>query len=1031
MAQEFVVVHNKAGFFGKLRSMFTDNGTVRLVGGSLDIVMDNGATMARFPVSGLEQLDWEKVVTTRNLVFRGADGSTGTVRGIPDAEGEGVISQTRDGVRRVASGFDREVAGAVKLAKQNENRVKKLVEGGNGARWIQHSEVAELAKPTPTVVVGMFGDLVRRAVSSKSWRDLDYLKGLDAKVQVEKLRASNNEAYLKRAAKAAKDLSSSLLGLGLTDEQAGAVGCMEDVTQVIAGAGSGKTAVISAKAVHLEHFNGVDPVLILVLAYNRDAAEELRRRLGLAGSHAEVHTFHAFGSNVVGEATGAKYTISKLAEDDGAYGNFIDDCLKRYLQDPARSDAVAEFLSLDGLGYYAPPSSFRTFGEYESYCSDLKLQTLNGEQVKSHAELAVANFLARQGVSYKYEARYSVRTATAQRRQYQPDFYLPEYDLWIEHFCLDEKGECPAGWSEYEDGVAWKRRIHRQNGTLLAETYDWQYRNGSLLGYLRSILDEHEVVFRPVSPGELTARFERGYSFTNAVRLLKSFLLHAKASRMNKADLQAALFAKSVDQYRGILLLSIYEWVREDYEAFLRKEESHDFQDLINDGAEAVAAGKWSRNYDYVLVDEYQDISNDRVAFLQALQGQGSRMFVVGDDWQSIYRFAGSDVGLFTRPDKALGYTERYELERTFRFNEGVAQLARSFVTANKEQSQRRARGYSEVEDRGVTVVFAPDVPRGLRYVHQDLRELGEERGKVSVKYLARYNRFRQYCRGRDFSTVHRAKGLEADYSVVMGLDGGITGFPSRQESDPLLSVAMPYLEGEGYPFAEERRLLYVAITRGRKGCYVVASSGTPSPFIRELLELQPGLRVLGEAPLPCPECGLGWLRPSGTGRNMVCSRQPACHYREPACSVCGAGYVQLDRSRSAGFCRGEGCNARLAMCPSCQSNLMAQQVGLNGVYYVCAAGKDVCANLVDPCYICREGYVDPLAGGQRNVGVCSNGVCRWEFELCSGCRKGVLIPKEGSQGRFMGCTAYRLEFRHSSRDWSPDDERRFGGVMR
>ena len=69
------------------------------------------------------------------------------------------------------------------------------------------------------------------------------------------------------------------------------------------------------------------------------------------------------------------------------------------------------------------------------------------------------------------------------------------------------------------------------------------------------------------------------------------------------------------------------------------------FHDLINGAVRVIQEGGWDNPFKYVLIDEFQDISNGKMNLAKALKQPGTAYFLVGYDWQSIYRFAGSYVG--------------------------------------------------------------------------------------------------------------------------------------------------------------------------------------------------------------------------------------------------------------------------------------------------------------------------------------------------------------------------------------------------
>ena len=135
-----------------------------------------------------------------------------------------------------------------------------------------------------------------------------------------------------------------------------------------------------------------------------------------------------------------------------------------------------------------------------------------------------------------------------------------------------------------------------------------------------------------------------------------------------------------------------------------------------------------------------------------------------------------------------------------------------------------------------------------------------------------------------EFRTVHSAKGSEADYVIVVDLkDDDRWGFPSKIEDDPLLEIVLPPVFGTAYPFAEERRLFYVAITRAKIGTYLVTDAEHPSAFVEELQKYDHLPQVGAFAP-KCPRCDVGVLvvRKGPFSLFMGCTEygsEPSCRY--------------------------------------------------------------------------------------------------------------------------------------------------------
>ena len=350
-----------------------------------------------------------------------------------------------------------------------------------------HEEIAS--------VVGLSRRIVRDRLDSEARAALGRLEKIKAADRFEKTRSEANEQFVSNCISAVHDATREVLQHPLTEEQAKAIATDEDATLVLAGAGTGKTSVIVGKVAHLVYNLGVPPDEILVLAYNNKAAGEIRERLTGSLSRAHVRTFHAFGKHVITDITRTKPDVSPLAEDYYKLKVAIQEVLDDIIGDSQLPEDMAEFI----VRHHAPYRSAFDFDmpwEYNDYIRHIELRTLSGDKVKSFEELVIANYLTEHGIRFEYEKRYEVQTATFRHRQYQPDFFLPDYGIYIEHFALDKRGRPPPHWTTYEKSVQWKREIHRQYGTKLIETYSWQYRDDSLLSSLHTRLERYGVTVR-------------------------------------------------------------------------------------------------------------------------------------------------------------------------------------------------------------------------------------------------------------------------------------------------------------------------------------------------------------------------------------------------------------------------------------------------------------------------------------------------------------------------------------------------------
>ena len=265
-----------------------------------------------------------------------------------------------------------------------------------------------------------------------------------------------------------------------------------------------------------------------MLAFNRKAAAEIADRLPDDLSSAHVRTFHGFGSRVIADVERAKPTIGESVGEFELHDT-LKDILNELLDDPQESDATANFIA-SYHGAYESVFNFDTQDEYDAYIRSVELRTLSGVRVKSFEELEIANFLTKHGVRFCYERPYEEWTQTQEYRQYHPDFFLPDYDIYVEHHALDEWGRPPRGWKGYRERVEWHRRTHRKYGTKLIETYSWQRRKGILLDRLGERLEREGVRLERVPQLELVLKLARQLIDWLA-RLLAKFLNHGQDER--------------------------------------------------------------------------------------------------------------------------------------------------------------------------------------------------------------------------------------------------------------------------------------------------------------------------------------------------------------------------------------------------------------------------------------------------------------------------------------------------------------------
>jgi DNA helicase-4 len=717
-----------------------------------------------------------------------------------------------------------------------------------------------------------------------------------------------NESHIRSEMTAEKEFFDTVERSPLTDDQVKAVVCFDNRVQVIASAGSGKTSTMVAKAGYALHKKLVPAENILLLAFNTRAAGELQQRihnrllpLGLDATKVTARTFHAFGVGVIGRATGKKPTLAPWLEngqDHELIMQIVDE-----LKDSDRRFRRQWDLFRVVLGRDLP-----AFGEEESEPEDWDattkaagFRTLQGEIVRSQGERMIADWLFYNGVNYSYEIRYEHETADPTHRQYQPDFYYPDINAYHEHWALDEHGQPPAEFVGYLDGVAWKRDLHARHGTTLLETTMSGVWDGTAFDYLTEQLTRRGIVLdpNPDRPVPGTQPIEND----ELVRTIRTFLTHAKSNQLDDTELRERLSTRPGGRFRfrHSLFLDLFQAIRRAWESRLAASAYIDFEDMLNQAAEHIESGRWESPFELVMVDEMQDASYARARLARALVAQpGRHLFAVGDDWQSINRFAGADLTVMTEFERWFGEGETLRLERTFRSPQSLCDVSSAFIQQNPTQLPKQVvsstREYTPTI-RAVSVArdteYASVISAELNQLNQDIRSgalPSPAAGKVTVAILGRYNHHQtqlpvplnQWDRlDVRFMTIHGSKGAEADYVIIPGLTTGSFGFPSRIIDDPVLRLAMP--QGDPFPLAEERRLFYVAMTRARRAVLLLTIQKRESPFLLELIRDHgiPLSTANGETidATVCPKCNRGFMveRSGPRGRFLSCNRFPRC----------------------------------------------------------------------------------------------------------------------------------------------------------
>lgn len=679
-------------------------------------------------------------------------------------------------------------------------------------------------------------------------------------------------------------------------------------TLIIAGAGTGKTTTIVGKIKYLINKGQQAPKDILVLSFTNASATEMSERINKeTGFSIDASTFHKLGLEIIKAVEGK---VPKIYSKP--VSSFVREQLNVLMQDPEylRKLCIYALFHKNGI---RTESDFSNKAEYSEYLSMNPPTTLKGELVKSYGELDIANYLYQNQIQYEYEASYKFDTNTAEYGQYHPDFYLPDYDVYIEYFGIDHSGKVAdyfkgrdglSATQTYQASIDWKRKTHAAKHTSMVECYAYEKFDNNLLANLEKKLKSNNIVLNPLSAEDLWEKIseENNRLQEGIIELFGTVIALAKSNNYSFGQLEE-LASKHRDSWNNLYILSLIKPIYQAYDEMLLKNDEIDFSDMINRATSYVHDGKFKNPYKFVIVDEYQDISKARFNLLNELRKSSYYdLFCVGDDWQSIYRFAGSDINFIVDFEKYWGPTEIGRIETTYRFTDSLINISSGFIMQNPRQLKKNIKGKSPDNRFSLGVISARTEKTAIQYMLERLDDLPQ---KATVFFLGRYNfdaemlkenenldiRYDNvnsetivtYNKRRDlnmkFMTAHRSKGLQADYVFILNNKESKMGFPSKIQDASIMDLLLE--KAEIYPYAEERRLFYVALTRAKTKAYLITQEKHESIFAKELMDKYE--RALRMENYTCPLCGGKLIKRSGTyGEFFGCSNygKTGCKYK-------------------------------------------------------------------------------------------------------------------------------------------------------
>lgn len=749
--------------------------------------------------------------------------------------------------------------------------------------------------------------------------DIDSLKSFLANMHgLKQKAAAHNSEFVEQTLHREKEYFDHILEaidpqIRLDEEQRRAVITDDDHCLLVAGAGAGKTTTMAAKVKYLVDKKGVNPEEIIVISYTRKAIGELKERINQSlHIPAKICTFHAFAFDIVkkfsAEPPEINFSAYEIVLEMLEHQIFNNKALMRnlvlfmgYYFD--LEEDVFKFDNLNQYHLYKAAQDYETLksglGEYVKKVEvqrSKQIKTITGEFLRSVQEVQIANFLYLNGLDYEYEKPYPFASPTRDKK-YTPDFYITqgEHTVWLEHYALSESGYnsifTPQQIAKYKKSIRDKRDVHARCRTKLLETWSLYNDRRPLMVHLQEVLEKEGFVLKPRNLDEVYKKIvdtgKDKYIF-KLIQFMMQFIEQYKTTGYDEKGFQ--ILRKKTDNARSLLFLDIAEVVYGHYQATLKQRNQIDFADMINDAhfyLQEIEAQQIKLPYKYIIIDEFQDIARQRFNLTKRLsQITKAKVVAVGDDWQSIYAFSGSDITLFTRFLELMGAGTELHITHTYRNSQELIDIAGGFVQKNSEQIRKQLISPKHLENPVVLEPF-DDTIKPMQTLAVKVEEIigniiTEFGIKSSILLIGRYNydmyklfrtgKFSELPNNRvhsekypqadlTFMTAHSSKGLGYDNVILINMFEGKFGFPCQIEDDPIIKLVTH--EDKSMPFAEERRLFYVAMTRTKNRVYIAVPKKKPSRFLIELirdfhlpLPEEINMETVDLFHLRCPVCG-------------------------------------------------------------------------------------------------------------------------------------------------------------------------------
>lgn len=686
---------------------------------------------------------------------------------------------------------------------------------------------------------------------------------------------------------------------GLNDKQKEAVITEDKRVLVLAGAGSGKTKPLLQKLIFLINDRNVKPANILAITFTKNAANEMIDRLIMSvdspGNYERIlfekkipnrekdrfrlqyrrkytwinnltiRTFHSLCyyllRNYGVHTFDNKFRIlsdQKVIDEQFSHLAAPEterDIMKKILVEVCKDKYYLLDLKRYILDYIIDKIHIKNLESYKQYTDGMFYTTLKGDRVRSKSERDIADWLYRHNIRYEYEQEVYFK-----KFKCKPDFYIPQANMYLEHV------------SEKSYPLKRKEEQFEEAGKLYVKIFEEMTSDSVLfnLALDRIIKGRISTNYEP----DIAISFEEEFrSYHENINDFVSLLLRVNNMiKVENLDYDNILKKGKADPHERIsafyhLAVPLFK----KYSNYCQFKSYLDFNDMIIKAVELLTTQdevkeKVRDKYKYILVDEFQDVNNLQIRLINNMLTPETQLFCVGDDWQSIYGFRGSEVDYIINFEKHFEKTKLIKLNLNYRSTEFIVGASNEVIRHNKFQVDKEISA-SKKSDKRINIYAGDSEEDELEYFITEINRLLSEgyqnddilvlyrRSKMFGPYFQRLRKEGLRIRGK---TIHSSKGLEARAVFIIGLTEGYGGFPDIWLDDRVFQVIRKVKHD--MLLEEERRLFYVALTRAKDELFLITRKGNESTFLDEIPEeysvsLKQSIKPILNEILLCKQC--------------------------------------------------------------------------------------------------------------------------------------------------------------------------------